>query len=192
MTQQIRNSFGIASGITLLFFTLITLSTLALALPRPEKGIRPESIFLSDNKKTEAYIREGMFTGGDRAIGQAEVQGVRFSSNPLFERMVLDLKILQEGIAPDLQRPPYFQVAISPKTHQVVITLWGNPRLAFDAKKAMASAQKVALIKQFKLFPRLEDNSWTFALDLKADAGVEVFELTNPVRVIVDIQKKKK
>jgi hypothetical protein len=39
------------------------------------------------------------------------------------------------------------------------------------------------------LLPRLEDQTWTLAFELKSKSPVEVFELTKPVRIILDIKK---
>ena len=40
------------------------------------------------------------------------------------------------------------------------------------------------------LYPRLEEDVWTFAMELRGERPVEVFELKDPVRIIVDIRTK--
>jgi len=102
---------------------------------------------------------------------------------------VIDLKKLINLKPLDLQHPPYFQAALHPKGDRLVITLWGNPQLSFNAKKVASAFKRSSIIKSIRLLPKLEDDSWTFYLDLKPGSLVEVFELSQPVRIIVDIKK---
>jgi hypothetical protein len=48
-------------------------------------------------------------------------------------------------------------------------------------------------VNDFCLFgknvPKVEADVWTFALNLKAAALVEVFELTQPTRIILDVKR---
>ena len=155
--------------------------------------IRPEKIHLADVKKNEAYLQDGLFIGGDRAINGTEIQGIRYSSqNPLFDRVVIDLNVFQDGKPPQIQRPPYFHASVDSHHKRLIFTLWGSPRLNFDSKKLIATFKKSSAVEDIKLLPRIEDDSWTFWIELQPETAVEVFELTNPVRVILDIQKKKR
>jgi hypothetical protein len=40
------------------------------------------------------------------------------------------------------------------------------------------------------LLPRLNDDSWTFVIGLKPRQSVEVFELSKPARIILDIRNE--
>jgi hypothetical protein len=44
------------------------------------------------------------------------------------------------------------------------------------------------MFSSVELYPKLEEDSWTFALNLASDRPVEVFELKEPVRIIVDVR----
>ena len=48
-----------------------------------------------------------------------------------------------------------------------------------------------AVVQKLVLLPRVEKDSWTFALEMKSDQPIEVFELKNPVRIILDIRLRR-
>jgi hypothetical protein len=102
--------------------------------------------------------------------------------------VVIDLDGTQMGEAAAIPRPPFYQVAVTPDEKRLVVTVWGKPKLAFDAQKLVAAFKRSANFSSVTLLPKVEENSWTFVMNFKTDRPVEVFELTNPVRVIVDVQ----
>jgi hypothetical protein len=173
------------------WITFVLACTVLTQLPSAFGEIRPEKVFVADSKKTKAYIRDGLIVGGDRAIDDVVVKDIRRAKNPDFERIVIDLEGTQNGKATGIQRPPYYQFAVTPDERRLVVTIWGRPKLNFNSKKVVAAFKKSSVIQKVMLFPKLEDQSWTFVFELKSDSPVEVFELSNPVRVIVDIQAKK-
>jgi hypothetical protein len=153
--------------------------------------IRPEKIHLSDNKKTQNYLADGLIMGGDRAISGILVKDIRRALNPGYERVVLDLQGLENGEPSELPRAPYFQLAVNAEENRMVMTLWGQPKLGFNSKKVISAFKSSKIIKNVVLLPRIEDDSWTFVFEVAPHANVEVFELNKPVRLILDIQAKK-
>jgi len=158
---------------------------------KAEAEVRPERVYLADAKKNKAYVRDGLIVGGDRAIDDVVVKNIRRSINKGFERVVIDLEANRNGEPAVIQRPPYFQLAATPDERRLVVTMWGRPKLSFDAKKVIAAFKRSSVIERIVLLPRLEDTSWTFVFELKAGSPVEVFELSKPVRLILDIQQKR-
>lgn len=152
-------------------------------------AIRPDKVWIAEGKKTERYLSDGLYTGGDRRIDEVAITEIRRATNKGFERIVIDLEGSRKGEPVAIPRPPYYQVAVSPEERRLVFTIWGRPRLDFNAKKVIQAFRKSAVVERVELLPRLEEHSWTFALSLKSGKSVEVFELTNPVRVILDIRK---
>ncbi len=150
--------------------------------------LRPDRIHVADEKKTLAYIRDGLVIGGDQAVNEYVVKDIRRASNKGYERMVIDLEGNRNGEPLAISRAPYFQVSVTPDERRLVFTLYGRPKLAFDSKKVQKAFAKSAVVKNVVLLPRLEDDAWTFALELKKGAPVEVFELANPVRLIIDLK----
>ncbi len=161
---------------------------LLLLVSASEAAIRPEQFHTAEPRKTNFYVRDGVFVGGDRTVSDIIVRDIRRATNSGFERIVVDLESSRDGDRIAIERPSYYQVAVSPEERRLVFTLWGQPRLAFDATKVARSFKKSKAASRLELFPLLEEQSWTFAVSLREGHEVEVFELKNPVRVIVDIK----
>jgi hypothetical protein len=150
--------------------------------------LRPESIHVAQPKKVGAYVRDGVITGGDSVIDGVIVKDIRRAPNAGFERIVIDLEGSREGEPVAIQRPPYYQVAVNPDEKRLVFTVWGKPKLDFDAKRVMNAFKKSRVVQNIQLLPSLENDSWSFVAELKGENPVEVFELSNPVRIILDVR----
>ncbi len=172
-------------------FFLVFFCVILGTLEQVKSEIHPDKVFTADSKKTGAFQRDGIIIGGDQAIHEVIVKDIRQAVNQGFERMVIDLETSFNGEPSPIERPPYYQLAVTPDERRLIITLWGGPKLQFKPNKVLNAFKKSAVVEKVLLFPKLEEGSWTFALELKVDASVEVFELSHPVRVIVDIRPKK-
>lgn len=172
-----------------LFFSVFLVQSIFVAHAMPTR-LKPESVYVADNRKTKAYLYDGMVTGGDRAIDDALVLGIRHAFNKGFERMVIDLEGNRNGEPTAIERPPYYQVAVSPEYKRVTFTVWGKPKLAFDSKKVVRSFKKSKLVKRVELLPLLEKDRWMFSLEFRREPKIEVFELGSPVRIIVDFKNR--
>lgn len=150
--------------------------------------LKPEKIHTADSKKTKAYVRDGLITGGDRAMNEVIVKDIRRAANSGFERVVIDVNGNRNGEEAAIARPPYYQVAVNPDESRIVITMWGHMKLAFNPKKIIAAFKRSHVVENVILFPVLEDDTWTFVFEIKTGHPVEVFELSNPARVIMDIR----
>ena len=151
-------------------------------------AIPPEKVRVSESKKTQNYLKDGVFTGGDQAISRVSIKDIRRAPNSGFERIVIDLESFIEGEPVTLARAPYFQVAVSPEERRLTVSIWGDPQLRFDPKKISKNFQKSTWISGIELLPKMETELWTFVLNLKNEASVEVFELKDPSRIILDIK----
>jgi hypothetical protein len=113
---------------------LIYLVSLVLALNGSAAwalaDLRPEKIHTADAKKNQFYIRDGLIVGGDKAIDEVVVKEIRRATNPGYERIVIDLEGNRGGEPVAIQRPPYFQVSVTPDEKRLVFTLWGKPKLS--------------------------------------------------------------
>lgn len=153
--------------------------------------LKPEKIFIADSKKTQFQIKDGLIVGGDRAINQVVIKDVRFSQQKGFERIVIDLDGTQNGELAAISRPPYYQVEMNPHQKRVGISIWGHPEIRMNQKKVEAIFHQSQLLGGIQILPKVEDEVWTFALPLKSESTIEVFELGQPARIIVDIARKK-
>lgn len=171
---------------------MIQYAILVLALATNSfASIRQDKVHVTDAKKTNLYIQDGMFVGGDRAIDGVVVKDIRRAANDGFDRFVIDLEGSAQGDAAAIQRPPYYQVSVTADEERMLVTLWGKPKLNFDAKKVIAQFKKSSVVSHLELLPKLDPQSWTFVMGLKGNRSVEVFELSNPVRIIIDVRGKK-
>jgi hypothetical protein len=167
---------------------LLTISAITSAA---QADLRPEKVYIAENRKTQTYIKDGLIVGGDQAIQDVTIKDIRRAKNPLFERIVIDLEGNRSGEPAAIQRPPYYQISVTPDEKRMVFTVWGKPKLGLDGKKVTASFKKSEWVQGIELFPKVERDSWTFALDMKSEQAVEVFELSDPVRIIIDIRNSK-
>lgn len=152
--------------------------------------LKPDRVHLAQGRKTGNYIADGMVNGGDQAINDVVVKDIRRAVNPGFERIVVDLQGTRGGEDAAIPRPPYYQVSVNPDESRIVVTIWGKPRLEFNSKKVVREMKKSNVVQSLDLLPPMDGDSWTFVANLKSKRPVEVFELTNPVRLILDIKVK--
>jgi hypothetical protein len=168
-----------------------TLAFVALACVFQQAALaelRPDKVRVAQAKKTEAYLRDGLITGGDEAINEVSVKDIRRASNAGYERIVIDLEGTKSGEAAAIPRPPFYQISVTPDERRIVVTIWGKPKLNFDSKKVVNAFKRSSVIQNVELMPRVEEKTWTFVFGLKGESPVEVFELSNPVRIIMDIK----
>jgi hypothetical protein len=169
---------------------MASLGALLMIAPSAFAELKPDHVHVARERKTGAYVQDGLITGGDQAINDVVVKDIRRAVNPGFERMVIDLQGTQNGEDAAIARPPYYQVSVNPDENRLVVTIWGKPRLELNSKKIVSEMKKSAAIQSIELLPPMDGDSWTFAVNLKAKHPVEVFELTHPIRLILDIKVK--
>lgn len=150
--------------------------------------LKPEKVHVADIRKNQVYLKDGLITGGDQAIDDFVIKDIRRATNAGYERMVVDLEGTRNGEPVAIERPPYYQVSVTPDEKRLVLTFFGKPKLGFESGRILNAFKKSAVVENVVLLPTLEENNWTFAVELKAGRPVEVFELANPVRVIIDIK----
>ncbi len=176
---------------------LVSLASFTVALgvslgALPASGaIKPERVHTAEAKKNNFYVRDGMVVGGDRSVDQVIIKDIRRAANPAYERVVIDLEGNRGGEPTAIPRPPYYQVAVTPDEKRLIVTVFGAPRLNFDSGKVAAAFRKSKAFREITLLPAIEKDTWTFAFEMKNVAPVEVFELSNPVRIIIDVKASK-
>lgn len=162
---------------TALSMLVVLLATSAVA------ALEPSRIREALPKKTENYLGDGVITGGDREVRGGIVKDLRRAANAGFERIVLDL---------ESEKPPYFQAAVEPAEKRIVVTVFGNPHIGLNAKKIVENFKKSPLVQSVEFFPKVEEDTFIFALHLRAAVPVEVFELSAPSRIILDLKASPK
>lgn len=152
--------------------------------------IRPDAIHLADAQKKKKYVHDGLITGGDRTINGAIVENIRHTVNQKdgYDRIVIDVSGSRNGEPTAIPRPPYYQIAVTPDERRLIVSIWGSPRLLFKAPEVVRALSRGPVIDRVALLPRIEDDRWTFQIELKGDSPVEAFELSSGARIIIDIQ----
>jgi len=131
--------------------------------------------------KKNLYVSEGSISGGDRTQSDFKVVSVRIAANPAgYDRLVIDLA--------NAKRPPFFMVQNDPTTHRIVVTLYGKAKLDFSSQTSIQSAKKTKSIKNLEFIPLVEADRWMFSVQVQGSVKSEVFELSDPARIIIDLK----
>lgn len=139
--------------------------------------------------KKNAYLNEGSFTGGDRAQSDFRVQNVRVAANPAgYDRVVVDFAGNDLGEASKLARPPYYLVDIDHLNKRVSVTIYGKPKLDFSTQTTLQSVKKAKVLERINFIPMVNADRWTFTIEGKNAFKAEVFELSDPARLIIDLK----
>ena len=155
-------------------------------------AIEPQRVFQADGKKTRNYLADGVVVGGDSAIQSVRVKDIRRAANPEgFERIVIDLDASRaDGEPTALARAPYYQVSINPEERRLIYTVWGRPQVDFVPAKVVGAFKKSPVVESIELLPAVHADQLSFVLNLKSGRPVEVFDLSQPARIITDIRLK--
>lgn len=145
------------------------------------------------DKKVNAYIEEGVVTGGRAGKGYSLLNVRRdLSAKTAMERVILDLGDI-EG-KPLLGKASYFQASVEKNPPRVVIDLAQLSRSAVTEAKLKQIFQKSPFVKKVELTSDPEDRSATLTLALTEPMSVEIFEMPSDKkasRIVVDLKKAK-
>ncbi len=142
-------------------------------------AVSADRIHNVDSRKTQIYMKDGVFTGGHRDIEAAVIRDIRRANNAGYERIVLDI---------DSAKIPYYQVAVDPALKRVTLTVFGDPTLSFQAPEVVKAFQKSATVSRVDLYPKVDGSTFNMVLQLKGSSPIEVFELGSPNRIIFDLK----
>ena len=186
LSQKQRNLFFIS--VFYFMSSFIFYSKISSAEPSTEKthAVQPGT-----SEKDTPFWKEGLITGGNSSVNQAIIKSIRYSTHPHSERMVIELSSTRNGELSPIAQLPLYQFLIDPKLNRLSLTLWGSPKLHFDPKKLHEMTRKSALLSRVQLLPKLEEELWTFGLNMKKPVEIRVFELDSPMRIIIDIKSIK-
>lgn len=155
-------------------------------------GLKPDKIHVADRQRTNTWVREGIITGGDGAVQDVAVRNIKHGlPGKGVERIVVELTGPQRS---PLTRAPYFQFAVTPELQQLSLTVFGSPKLQLDDPKMLQASfvKKSQFVENsVRIQDPIEKDRWNLSIPLKRSApvAVEVFELSNPLRIVIDIKK---
>lgn len=147
-------------------------------------ALLPEKVHVAEGRKSDAYIQDGLFVGGDRVVQDVVIKDLRRAMNPAgYERIVIDL----EGSS---ARTPYYQIAVNRDEKRLILTLWGHPKFSSNPQKIVGAFKKSPHVESIEFYPQVEDEFMTIVMNLKTTQPVEAFELSSPSRIIIDLKSK--
>ncbi len=132
--------------------------------------------------KKNAYLSEGSFSGGDGANTDFHVSQIRVAANPAgYDRLVIEVE-------PASGRPPFYMIENDPSNKRVQVTLYGKAKLDFSSQTALQQAKKTKHISKLEFLPLLGSDRFTFVIKTQVPVKTEVFELSQPSRIIIDLK----
>ncbi|NDF15826.1 hypothetical protein EB061_10975 [bacterium] len=71
---------------------------------------------------------------------------------------------------------------------RIIATVYGKVKLDFSSQSAIQAARKTKTIKSLDFLPLLEEDRWMFSARTQGPVKMEVFELSDPARIIIDLK----
>ena len=140
--------------------------------------------------KKEVYLGEGAFSGGDRLSSDFHISNIRMAANPAgYDRIVIDLGGNTLGEKSELSRSPFYLVSVNQNKKQVDVTLFGKAKVDFSTQSVIQAARKMKTIAELDFIPTVVEDRWIWSIKTQGAIKAEVFELTNPARIIIDLKK---
>lgn len=146
------------------------------------------------DKKLNAYISEGVYTGGTITTPLSLITVRRhYAAKAQVERIFLDMgdfagEPLKGGVG-------HFHVGIEKNPSRVVIDLNQVQRAGITEKQLVKTFEKSPFVKTATMRFDPEEQVTTMILEMKKPVGVEVIELpskTKASRIVVDLKAAKK
>ncbi|MBX3021733.1 MAG: hypothetical protein KF799_08670 [Bdellovibrionales bacterium] len=163
---------------------LILLSLIGLATVVNAWGATPYKQSLSGKKNV--YVRDGVFTGGVAGQGTSILEVRRaFSAKTELERVIVALG--DREAKPLKSEPTYFQASLDAANRRLVLDI-------SQLKLSKVSEQQVQRL--FKKSPYVasvdftldpEDKAASMVVHLKRPMQLEVFKLSKPARIVMDL-----
>lgn len=170
---------------------LFGLSICLICMPVSVWAASPYKRSLS--QKQNAYVSDGVFTGGVAGNGTS-LLGMRrvYSSKVGIERVIVDLGDGQ--MKPNSKQMGYFQVGMDSKNNRIVLDVAQLRFSKISEAQAKDLFRKSPFVANVSLTLDPEDKAGTMVLQLKQPAKLEVFQLKNgkkPGRIVMDISPLK-
>jgi hypothetical protein len=139
--------------------------------------------------KKNAYTSEGSITGGSRETRDFIISQIRVAANPAgYDRIVLEIEGNAGGEKSAVSAPPFYLVENDPSNKLVIVTLYGKAKLDFSRQMATQQARKAKLISKLDFLAEVTEDRWTWTIHTEVPVRAEVFELSSPARIIIDLK----
>jgi len=139
------------------------------------------------NVKKNAYLSDGVFTGGKTAGQGASILAVKrgFSAKAELERMIVTIG--DKEARPLRGEPTYFQASMDAAQRRMVLDI---------SQLKLSKVSEAQIQRLFKSSPYVsgidltldpEDRAATMVVHLKRPMRLEVFKMSKPARIVLDL-----
>jgi len=140
-------------------------------------------LYPAEKTKKNRYFNSAVIKGGEFTQGLVRLGAIRRGLNSKgFERVVLDF----DSGSTKARRASYFQVSIKPKI--IVISLKGVDSMTLEADQLKEEFRKSRFVDSIEIFPAFKALEVDIQLRLRRALPVEVFELADPGRLVLDLK----
>lgn len=146
----------------------------SLSLNSFSQNLNSQRIWKISSKKRSIFLDKGVFHI-DNMKGSSELVGMRNSyfKSRGYERVVFDF---------DGANPPSLYGHISNSKKKVYLDLFGT-----SLNKAMSTIKQIKFVKSVDFF-KIDKNQLSVEMNLADKVSFDIFYLTNPGRLVIDIQ----
>ena len=168
-----------------LFFILIIM--VFLLFPEFVMAQKISEPQIAESEKTNLYLTVPATIQGGEITDGRDLKRIRWGRHSDFERIVFDIyevKYDQQQEYP-AEKPCFFDIKYEYYPPRFVITLHGIRQRSAEYKTFLKSQ----LIQDTYLIPYLDDAGIKFAVELNQPVEYEIFSLSKPGRIVIDIRK---
>jgi len=149
-----------------------------------KKTTKPKKTKTRKKTKKATYSSTQSFTGGKISDG-LDIHKIRASANPARTRLVFEsyskgTKAINSG---------NYLFTYDSKTLTITALIDGYRRFSALSGAKEATFPAGSMVEHIKLLPYMDDSGYKFTIKIKEESQVKVFELKNPGRIVVDINK---
>ena len=179
--------FLLISSVALLFLSSCTERHQTLNMPNIPTAHQIENadIFVETHSKSQH------FQGGTDAQN-LDLAMIRLGENNETERLVLDsYKQSNATHTPSIKakKSGRYQMHYNASQHRIITTLHGYSALSALDENGVKRFPSSRYIKEIVLLANPAPERYTFAIVLKRYAAVNIFELHDPARIVIDIKE---
>jgi|GEM_PF-5898873 len=133
-------------------------------------------------KKLGIYAENGVVSAGSAKGRDESIKEVRFGRQKEFERLVFEFRTQEEV--------PYSEFSLDPKTQRLMVSFFGKKISHEKSPNWKKIEQNSETIVHVRAYPKLKTIDFqTIVFDLKPGTRFEVFKLSAPHRIVLDLRQ---
>jgi len=162
-----------------------TTETLVEDIPilEEDQSVIPEPILIEETRPLLSTTKTRQVFRGGITSSKLDIKTIRSSQNDIRTRLVFDTyasntKATQSG---------KYLFTYIPSKKQIDAAIFGYSKFSALTTQKMRTFPQDSIIKSITIGKQLESSGYTFNISLKKNATINIFELKEPARIVVDI-----